>query len=47
MSLKPEQPETIQQQLATASSAAGQKTLDPQLGRLLAQYFTLFVGIDV
>jgi hypothetical protein len=47
MILKKEQLQTITQQMANTASAEDLLERDPQLGRLLAQYFTLFVGIDV
>lgn len=47
MTLKPEQLLHITQQMANTASAEDIIKRDPQLGRLLAQYFTLFVGIDV
>ena len=47
MILKQEQLQTITQQMAHTVSAEDLFKRDPQFGRLLAQYFTLFVGIDV
>lgn len=45
--IKKEQLKIITQQMANTASAEDLCEQDPQLGRLLAKYFTLFVGIDV
>jgi len=47
MTLKPEQLQALTQQMANTASAQDLLARDPHLERLLAQYFTLSVGIDV